>query len=234
MDKKQESRIKMSRAVSGILSGFEEVVTKTPGLNAAHIELDRLIGETGRHNQGQLQNGTELTAKKNVARLALITGTVKICAALAAYATASADPELKKFRGKYRLNDTDINKKRDMQLFSLAYMVYSDALPYAALLEPFASAEGVNALKELADDFNELLPQKRTQLSKSILSTQNLEEAVIQIELLLNDTIDVLVKPWEFKEPDFFKAYKNARTLVDAASRKIIKAEEKTVPIPEK
>jgi len=81
----------------------------------------------------------------------------------------------------------------------------------------------------LADNFNTLLPQKRTQLSKSSLSTQNLEDAIAQIDLLLSDTIDVLVKPWEYKEPDFFKAYTNARVIVDAASRrKSVSAEETT------
>jgi len=234
MDKKQEVRIKMSRAVSGILSGFEEVVNKTPGLSAAQNELDYLIGETERHNQGQLQNGMDLTSKKNNARAALNAGTIKICAALAAYATASSDPELKKFKHKYQLTDTEIIKKRDMQLFSLAYMVYGDALPYAELLVPYVEADEVTELKDLADNFNELLPQKRTQQSKSVLSTQNLEDAIGRIDLLLVDTIDVLVKPWESKEPDFFKAFRNARMIVDAASRKTKKPEEKPVAVQEK
>ena len=234
MDKKQEARIKMSRTALGILNGFEEIVTRTPGLNAAHSTLDHLIEETERHSQGQLNDGLDLTTKKNDARLALETGTVKICASLAAYATASGDPELKSLKVKYQLTDTGIKKLRDMKLFSLAYTVYGDALPYAALLEPFATADEVEELKEQADNFNELLPQKRTQQSKSVLSTKNLEEAIDQIDLLLSDTIDVLVKPWEFKEPDFFNAYKNARTIVDAASRKTKKPEEKPIVVPEK
>ena len=36
------------------------------------------------------------------------------------------------------------------------------------------------------------------------------------------------------KEPDFFNAYKNARTIVDAASRKTKKPEEKSIVVPEK
>ena len=234
MEKKQEVRIKMSRAVSGILSGFEEIVTKTPGLNAAHIELDHLIGETERHSQGQLKDGTDLTTKKNDARVALETGTLKICSALAAYATATPNPDLKTFKIKYQLSENQIRRMRDMQLFSFAYTVYGDALPYAALLGPYVEADEVTELKDLADNFNELLPQKRTQQSKSVLSTQNLEDAIGRIDLLLVDTIDVLVKPWESKEPDFFKAIRNARFIVDAASRKTKKTEEKPVAIPEK
>ena len=166
---------------------------------------------------------------KNDARVALETGMRKICAALAAYATVSTDPVIKPLKDKFMISDSEIKRQRDMQLFSFAYTVYGDAIPYSALLEPFASADEVTQLKGLADNFNSLLPQKRTQQSKSSLSTQNLDEAISQIELLLNDTIDILVKPWEFKEPDFFKAFKNARTIVDAASRKTKKPDERPV-----
>ncbi|HEY5592333.1 MAG TPA: hypothetical protein VIK55_15125, partial [Paludibacter sp.] len=191
-------------------------------------------GETERHSQGQLKDGTDLTAKKNDARVALETGTLKICSALAAYATATSNPDLKTFKIKYQLSENQIRRMRDMQLFSFAYTVYGDALPYAALLGPYVEADEVAELKDLADNFNELLPQKRTQQSKSVLSTQNLEDAIGRIDLLLEDTIDVLIKPWESKEPDFFKAYKNARMIVDAASRKTKKIEEKPVAVQEK
>ena len=229
MQKNQESKIKMSRTVSGIITSFPEIVAKTPGLPEANEELKHLIGETERHTQGQRNTGTELTGMKNNARLALETGLRKICAAMAAYVTVSTDPAIKSLRKKFQINDSEIGRQRDMQLFSLAYTVYGDALPYGALLEPFASADEVTALKDMADNFNELLPQKQTQKSKSTLSTQNLEDAVVQIDLLINETIDVLVKPWEFKEPDFYKAYKNARYIVDAASRKVKKTEEPPV-----
>ena len=220
MQKIQESKIKMSRSVSGILTSYEEVVVRTPGLNAAHDALSNLIAETERHNRGQLNNGTELTTQKKDARTVLENGTIHIGAALAAYGTASADPALKILKDKYQVTDSEIRKKRDMPLFSYSYSLYDDASPYASMLEPFATAEEVVQLKDKADNFNALLPQRRTQVSKSSLSTQNLEDAIAQIDLLLNDTMDVLVKPWETKEPDFYKAYKNARIIVDSASRK--------------
>lgn len=220
MQKNQESKIKMSRAVSGILDAYADVVALTPGLIAAQGTLNDLIGETERHNQGQLNKGTELTTGKNEARELLTTSTLSICAALAAYGTASSDPVLKALKTKYQVSDTDIKRLRDMPLFTYAYTVYDDALPYAALLEPFATSNEVAQLKVLADNYNSLLPKRRTQQSKSKLSTQNLEDAITQIDLLLNDTMDVLVKPWEYKEPDFFRAYRNARVLVDAASGK--------------
>ena len=107
-----------------------------------------------------------------------------------------------------------------MPLFTYASMVFTDSSPLASMLEPFATADDVEGLKMLADNFNALLPQKRTQQSKSSLSTQNLEDAIARIDALLNETIDVLVKPWEYIHPDFYRAYNNARIIVDAASRK--------------
>ena len=228
MQKIQESKIKMSRSVSGILNSYEEIVMRTPGLNAAHDALYNLIAETERYNRGQLDNGAEITAQKNNARLVLETGIIQICAALAAFATGSNEPGVKKLKDKYQVSDSEITKMRDMPLFSYAYSLYDDATPYATNLEPFASAAEVAQLKDKADNFNALLPQRRVQVSKSSLSTQNLEDAIAQIDLLLSDTIDILIKPWETKEPDFYKAYKNARIIVDPVSRKTKNVEDPT------
>lgn len=226
MQKIQESKIKMSRSVSGILSAYEEVVGRTPGLSTAHETLNNLIGETERHTQNQMNKGTEITVQKDNARLVLENGVIHIGATFAAFATVSDNPEVKKFKAKYQTTDTVIRKMRDMPLFSYSYTLYNDATPFASQFEPFATVEEVAQLKDKADNFNALLPQRRTQVSKSSLATANLDDAIVQIDSLLNDTIDVLVKPWETKEPDFFKAYKNARFIVDAASRKTKKEAE--------
>jgi hypothetical protein len=220
MKKVQESKIKMARATSGVLESFNEIVARTPGLSDATGSLNDLIDQTGRFGEGQMSTGKELTARKNNVREPLVVSVLKVRAALAAFATVSTDPEVKKLKDKYQGADSEVKKMRDIPLFSYAYVVYGDALPIAAQLEPFALEAEVVELKDLADNFNSLLPQKRTQLTKSSVSTQNLEEAIARIDLLLADTIDVLVKPWEYKEPDFFKAYSNARIIVDAASRK--------------
>jgi len=107
-----------------------------------------------------------------------------------------------------------------MPLFAFASMAFTDASPIATQHAPFATEEDVAGLKTLADNFNALLPQKRTQLSKSSLSTQNLDDAIDRIYKLIKETIDMLVKPWEYNQTDFFRAYTNARIIVDAPSRR--------------
>ncbi len=220
MQKKQESKVKMARATRGILAANEEILAVTPGLAGATETLDILIEETVFHSQGQMNTGTELTTRKKQARAALIPSILKVGAAVAAHATVSENPDVKLLKAKYQIADNDVKKLRDMPLYVYANMLFTDANPLTELLAPFATEEDVAGLKMLADGFNALLPQKRTQQSKSSLSTKNLEDAITRIDVLLEDTIDVLVKPWEFIEPDFFRAYTNARIIVDAPSRK--------------
>ncbi len=229
MKKQQESKIKMSRAVAGILNGNAELVNITPGLSDALGTLENLITETGQYNEEQLNKGIELTAGKNEARTQLTTATLSICAAMAAYGTTTDSPEAKALKTKYQVKDTEIKRLRDMQLFTYASMVFADAEPLAAQLEPFATAAEVANLKTLADAYNATLPKKRTQQSISKLSTQNLQKTIDRIDDLLMNTMDVLIKPWEYKEPDFYQTYHNARQLVDAASRKAKPEEAPTV-----
>lgn len=231
MQKIQESKIKMSRAVSGILSAYEDVVSRIPGLNAVHIALENLIAETERHSKNQLDKGTGITALKDDSRELLENAVIHICAAVVAHAKATNDPAFVVLKEKYQVTDTEIRKKRDMHLFTFAYSLFDDAFPYSAQIEPFATADEVNQLKVTADNFNELLPKRRTQVSQSALATANLDDAVNQIDVLIEDTIDVLVKPFETKEPDFFKAYKNARFKVGAASHKTTKPEVEIPPV---
>jgi len=220
MNKVQELKIKMARAVSGILAAFEAIVKKIPGLVEKHAELDNLIEDTQKFNQGQLNTGTELTRKKEELRIDLEKATISACASLAAYATSSNDSTLKPLNLKYQIADSKVTRLRDMQLFALSYKVYGDSLLYADKLSPFSSAEEVAALKVLADNFNESIPKKRTQRGTTVMSTLNLGQTIETMEDLLKKNIDVLIKPLEFKEVDFYKSYHNARNTEEPTSRK--------------
>ncbi|MFN8255693.1 MAG: hypothetical protein U0W24_08400 [Bacteroidales bacterium] len=220
MNKNQEAKIKMANTVSGILTAFDTKVKNIPGLTEKHAELDALIDDSQKFSQAQLDNGIELTRKKNILRGELENATIKLSAALAAFATSSGNPEIQSLKLKYQMTDSKILKLRDLQLFALAYKIYGDALPHAALLEPFASQAEVNGLKEKADNFNEALPKKREKKGHAVLSTQSLVETIEKIDDLLRNFMDVLVKPLEHTEPEFYRSYEHARNIVEIAGRK--------------
>jgi hypothetical protein len=75
-------------------------------------------------------------------------------------------------------------------------------------------------LETLADSFNLLLPQKRNKVNVSSVSTQNLAEAIDKIEELFDTKMDKIVEGIRFTYPDFYKAYQNARDIIDPPHRK--------------
>jgi hypothetical protein len=230
MNKKFISKIKMARSVSGILDSYPDIEARSPGLEKAHDELDARISETAKYQQDQSNKGTEITVMKNNVRKTLEILIRKVASAFVAFSIISEDVKVKALGKKHDLNKSDVSHHLETELFSLAYVIYGDVLPYAGNLLPHATADDLVKLKETADDFNIYLPKKRTQTGISMVATKNIEEAVEKIDDLLNETIDKLVKPWEFSESDFFKAYKNARKHEDPGYRK----EKKDETTPEK
>lgn len=220
MDKGQMSKNKMHRAVSGILESNKEIVLATPGLTEAHIALDRWIDEASIHMQGQSKTGEELTLEKNNTRLELNKVYTKVSRAVVAYATNSTDAKEKLLKKMYSISDSKILKMKDIEMFNASYLLYGDAQAIESKLVPFATVDDIAFLKELADDFNMQIPRTRIQVSKSMTSTKNLEEAISNADAVIKDTIEALVNPYEFMQPTFFRTYKNARIILDAASRK--------------
>jgi hypothetical protein len=46
-----------------------------------------------------------------------------------------------------------------------------------------------------------------------------INEPFIAIDDLLKNEPDVLLMPFQFTQPDFYKAYKNARSIIDYSGR---------------
>ena len=56
-------------------------------------------------------------------------------------------------------------------------------------------------------------------MNLSKVSTGNIDGVFKAQDKLLKDQIDALVQPFQFSHPDFFNAYKNARSIVEYAGR---------------
>lgn len=63
--------------------------------------------------------------------------------------------------------------------------------------------------------FKEAIPQKRVATSTSKVSTENIGDVINSLHTLLKEELDALMLLLEEDQPDFYKAYKNARIIVD-------------------
>ncbi|NJK93835.1 MAG: hypothetical protein HC905_01890 [Bacteroidales bacterium] len=129
MNKKDESKLKMGRSVSAILLSYKDIVDKTVGLGKASSILESLIEATAKHQQTQASTGTEITKMKNQIRKELERLIRKVSASLVAISIASDDEKLKNLGRKHDLPKSDLSRKKEMALFTWAYVLYGDAQP---------------------------------------------------------------------------------------------------------
>ena len=74
-------------------------------------------------------------------------------------------------------------------------------------------------MERLLTEFKLAIPKRRVAINISKVSTGNIDGIFKAQDKLLRDQIDALVQPYQYSQPDFFNAYKNARYIVDYAGR---------------
>ncbi|MEK7719031.1 MAG: hypothetical protein AAB347_05390, partial [Bacteroidota bacterium] len=94
------------------------------------------------------------------------------------------------------------------------------ALPLKTdLAKYFISEAEFLKMDRLLSEFKLAIPKRRVSLNISKVSTGNIDGVFKAQDKLLKDQIDALVQPFQFSQPDFFNAYKNARNIVDYSGR---------------
>ena len=101
-------------------------------------------------------------------------------------------------------------------MYDIGILVVKLATPILPELSKyFVSDEKVAELNTLLAGFKSSIPQKRVATSVAKVSTVNIGQTIVSLSNLLKEEIDVLMQLFEESQPDFYKAYKNARIIVD-------------------
>ncbi len=123
-------------------------------------------------------------------------------------------------KAKANYTKSELKTAPDPVLYNIGTLLVSLATPILADLNKyFISSDKMDKLNGLLADFNGAIPQKRVAVSVSKVSTVNIGEVVSSLNTMLKDEIDVLMLLFEETQPDFYRAYKNARIIVDYAGR---------------
>lgn len=70
-------------------------------------------------------------------------------------------------------------------------------------------------MQRLETEFRAAIPRKRMADNVSKVSTQNIANLFDTADQLLKEELDLLMLPFEFTQPDFYRTYKNARMIVN-------------------
>jgi hypothetical protein len=98
-------------------------------------------------------------------------------------------------------------------LLGLANPVKTDLIKYAIIEADFTAISNLLATFKLA------YAQPRVATAVAKVSTGNISEVFTSLDKLLKDEIDELMLPFQFSQPDFYNAYKNARIIINYSGR---------------
>lgn len=219
----------MFSAVNQVLEDHSTLFASSGVLTLTHQVFKGQLGELEGHRQVQEEAISGLTLEKEQLRIDLNQLVQRVTAALAAFATATKDANLRK---KVKYSPSYLNKVSDPELFDIAVVIYNLAVPVVAELEPyFVTQAELDELQQKTAAFKLAIPQNRVAAGTRKASTTNIGALIAETSRLLREEIDTLMLPFQFMHPDFYAKYKNARIIVDYTGRRTSQ-EETPDPAP--
>ena len=130
-----------------------------------------------------------------------------------AYATSVKNLELKT---KARYTPSELKTSADPILYDIGALIFYLATGIKTEMAKFGLGDPEFAeMERMLGGFKQAIPQRRIAATISKTSTGNIGDVFTTMDQLLKDEVDVLMMPFQFSEADFYKAYKNARIIVD-------------------
>ena len=217
MNAQQINKRNMFFATTHLLDNNRSLFEHMAQLAAAHQELKVKVSLIDQHRQVQVVINSGLTRNKVTLREELTTLLLRISAALTAHAATSNDQALQA-RVEYTLSE--LKKSSDRIVGDIAVQVNGLAATAGAALQTwFVSPEELAQFDRLTNEFISVLPLRRVATNVSKASTSDISEVFREIDALLKNKLDLLIKPFKFTAPTFYKEYRNARTLVNYTGR---------------
>ena len=217
MNKAQINKFRMFGSVNLVLDNYSQIFAELQDLVFGHQRLKDGLVVLGQNLQIQEADNKGLTDNKSDLRDNLVTRILQLSAALKAHANSTKNKELK---AKANYTKSELKTAPDPVLYNIGTLMVSLATPILEDLNKyFVGNDKMDDLNGLLADFNVAIPQKRVANSVSKVSTVNIGELVSSLSILLKEEIDVLMQLFEETQPDFYRAYKNARIIVDYNGR---------------
>ena len=217
MNKQQINKFRMYEAVNAVLDMHPDFVAKFEALALAQKKLKDGQLEIGQNRQVQEADNSGLTKSKIGLRANLENSISQLSSALRAYAAIEKN-EVLKVKANYSVSDLKL--AADPVLFDIGMLMMGLADPFRNELAKYLIGDAEFAeLNKLLTDYKSLIPQRRVASSVSKVSTGNISAVFDAQDKLLKEEIDMLMILFRSKQPDFYKAYKNARIIVDYSGR---------------
>lgn len=208
---------RMYYATKRVLDKYVNEFTGNAELNEAFQQLNSWISVINIEEEVLVVDNTGLTTSKDELRVVFTLCALKMATGLKAYATTLKDT---KFFVKVNYQLNDFNRLPDPILLNTGSMLFKLADPMRdKLARFFLTNDDFTGMEKMLVDFAAAFSDKRIATTVSKSSNQKVTEAFRSTDKLLKEVIDILVAPYQYKNPDFFREYTNARIIVGYTGR---------------
>jgi len=208
---------RMYYATIRVLNKFANVFSGNAELNEAKQQLTDGMGEINLEEEVLAVDNTGLTTSKDELRAEFTLCLLKMATGLKAYATTQKDT---KFFVKVNYQLSDLNRLPDPILLNTGSMLFKLANPMREkLVRFFLTDDDLTRVEKMLVDFEAAFSDKRVAITVSKSSNVKVLEVFRSKDKLLKEVIDILVAPYQYPNPDFFREYTNARIIVGYTGR---------------
>ena len=208
---------RMYYATIRVLRKYADVTAGNAELNEAYQQLTDGMGEINLEEEVLALDNTGLTTSKDELRAEFTLSLLKMATGLKAYATTQKDT---KFFLKVNFKLSDLNRLPDPILLNTGSMLFKLANPMRDKLARFFLTDAdFTGMEKMLVDFAAAFSDKRVATTVSKSSNQNIKEVFSSMDKLLKEVIDILVAPYQYQNPVFFREYTNARIIVGYTGR---------------
>ena len=211
MEKEPEDKKKMYLAVQNVLDsnadiwkGNSSLAMTKAAFDGKILELNNLLLLEGNDTKDKVSDKSEVGIK-------LIETTVEISSMIQKYAVESKNKEL---NVKVNYTKSDLELSRDSILKDICQSIYDLANENVEQLKSYGlEKEQLSAYETLINEFDTLATDPLEPARKMQEERKSLSALIVEIDELIDDSLDKLMTAYKAAHADFYETYRSARLL---------------------
>lgn len=213
MNKREENKFSMYRAVEKVVDEYAETVATIPALTECVNDYKTAIVKIGELDSQYQTIAKGYTVTKDTAEDALVDAMMDVGSALYVYARKTKDEHLKVL---CKFSVSQLKKMRDTELLQKAKNLL---VSVNAHLEDVAAygiaAEVVTELERKIKDYDTTLSNKDSKAAESKTARASLTQQFQDVDEILKEDLDTLMELMKQRNREFHNQYKAARVIKD-------------------
>lgn len=216
MTGKQENKLSMIRATEEVLNKNQSKWSGKVLFVTVKTAFSTKIEALQNARQRQLDIITGITVDKKELRKLMMEKAESVATKLAIYAEDTNDNELV---NEVNLSRLQLDRARDEAVAGLCQNIHDHATKHIADLAPYEiDADMLATLQSAIQVYSAKAPQPRAAKAAKKAVTAGIVTLLEDIDKILKNRLDKLMREYKSAEPEFYNAYKAARILIKLGS----------------